>query len=404
MSEIRVIYQMDFIRAWLVLLTLWLSVIICLVSQKILFDKNYIMRFLYVVLFLCINLVNTFLVNNILIFYFLFELSLIPTLILIIGWGYQPERLEAGIYIIIYTISASLPLFIIILFLFKKEGFVFINIGYLNSVIYFPFIEFWWFFIVFAFIVKIPIYLTHLWLPKAHVEAPVSGSIILAGVLLKLGGYGVSRFSFIFPYTSSYLCTLFLSISLWGAFITSIICVRQSDIKSLIAYSSVGHIGLLIGGLFTNFFIGWQGVLVIMISHGIVSAGLFSLVNIIYEKVSSRRIFLIKGVLTITPVFSLLIFLLCILNIGCPPSINLLGEVILYIRVLSWSIMCYIFVFIIVFLRALYSLYLYSSVQHGVKSIFIRNLRLLNDLNKSLIVLQISPAFIFILLSGSIIV
>jgi len=404
MSEIRVIYQMDFIRAWLVLLTLWLSVIICLVSQKILFDKNYIMRFLHVVLFLCINLVNTFLVNNILIFYFLFELSLIPTLILIIGWGYQPERLEAGIYIIIYTISASLPLFIIILFLFKKEGFVFINIGYLNSVIYFPFIEFWWFFIVFAFIVKIPIYLTHLWLPKAHVEAPVSGSIILAGVLLKLGGYGVSRFSFIFPYTSSYLCTLFLSISLWGAFITSIICVRQSDIKSLIAYSSVGHIGLLIGGLFTNFFIGWQGVLVIMISHGIVSAGLFSLVNIIYEKVSSRRIFLIKGVLTITPVFSLLIFLLCILNIGCPPSINLLGEVILYIRVLSWSIMCYIFVFIIVFLRALYSLYLYSSVQHGVKSIFIRNLRLLNDLNKSLIVLQISPAFIFILLSGSIIV
>jgi len=257
-----------------------------------------------------------------LIFYFLFELSLIPTLILIIGWGYQPERLEAGIYIIIYTISASLPLFIIILFLFKKEGFVFINIGYLNSVIYFPFIEFWWFFIVFAFIVKIPIYLTHLWLPKAHVEAPVSGSIILAGVLLKLGGYGVSRFSFIFPYTSSHLCTLFLSISLWGAFITSIICVRQSDIKSLIAYSSVGHIGLLIGGLFTNFFIGWQGVLVIMISHGIVSAGLFSLVNIIYEKVSSRRIFLIKGVLTITPVFSLLIFLLCILNIGCPPSIN----------------------------------------------------------------------------------
>jgi len=322
LSEIRVIYQLDFISVWLILLTVWLSVIMCLVSQKIFHDINYIIRFLYIVLFLCVNLVNTFLVSNILIFYFLFELSLVPTLILIIGWGYQPERLEAGIYIMVYTISASLPLFLIILFLFKKEGCVFISMGYFSGVAYFPFVELWWFFIVFAFIVKIPIYLVHLWLPKAHVEAPVSGSIILAGVLLKLGGYGVSRFSFIFPYTRFYLCTLFLSISLWGAFITSIICVRQSDIKSLIAYSSVGHIGLLISGLFTNFFIGFQGVLVIIISHGVVSAGLFSLVNIIYEKVSRRRMYLIKGVLTITPTFSLLIFLLCILNIGCPPSIN----------------------------------------------------------------------------------
>lgn len=104
--------------------------------------------------------------------------------------------------------------------------------------------------------VKIPIYLTHLWLPKAHVEAPVSGSIILAGVLLKLGGYGVIRFSRLFPFINYTICRRFLVISLCGAFITSIICIRQSDIKSLIAYSSVGHIGLLIGGLYTNFYTG----------------------------------------------------------------------------------------------------------------------------------------------------
>lgn len=258
----------------------------------------------------------------VLIFYFLFELSLIPTLFLIIRWGYQPERLEAGIYIIIYTICASLPFFIIIIWLLNKNGLVFINISYISNMLKLPFMNIWWLFIIFAFIVKTPIYLTHLWLPKAHVEAPVSGSMILAGILLKLGGYGIIRLRSVFNFNNFFICTVFISISLWGAFITSIICVRQRDIKSLIAYSSVGHIGLLVGGLFTNFYIGWQGALVIIISHGVVSAGLFSLVNIVYDKVRSRRIYLVKGVLSISPICSLLIFFLCILNIGCPPSLN----------------------------------------------------------------------------------
>jgi len=213
----------------------------------------------------------------------------------------------------------------------------------------------------------------------------------------------VLRFRVFFPFINFFLCSGFLVISMWGAFITSIICIRQRDVKSLIAYSSVGHIGLLVGGLCTNYNISWQGVLVIIISHGLVSAGLFSLINIIYEKVGSRSIYLVKGVISIVPRFSLLIFLLCVLNIGCPPSINLLGEIILYMGVLSWSIVSYVFVFIVVFLSALYSLYLYSSVQHGVKSVFIGGFSLLRDLNKSTILFHILPSFFLIIVSRSII-
>lgn len=141
-----------------------------------------------------------------------------------------------------------------------------------------------------------------------------------------------------------------------------------------------------------------------MISHGIVSSGLFSLVGILYEKVGRRRIFLIKGVISIIPCFAGFMFLLCVLNIGCPPSINLLGEIILYMGVFSWSMLNYIIGLCIVFLRALYSLYVYSSTHHGAKRFFLRGISLLNNLNKSVILFHVSPAFIFILLSNIIII
>lgn len=181
-------------------------------------------------------------------YYILFEFSLIPTFLLILGWGYQPERINASMYIIIYTVGASLPLLGCFLFCFRVEGhlsylldFSFSYSGFYGGVFFFI--------LVFAFLVKIPVFFVHLWLPKAHVEAPVAGSMILAGVLLKLGGYGllrvVSKVKFLLLINNFF----YYSFILWGGVVTRLICLRQIDLKALVAYSSIGHMGLFVGGV-----------------------------------------------------------------------------------------------------------------------------------------------------------
>lgn len=218
-----------------------------LISRASLYKNNFYYKFFnFVVLIILISLILFFSSSNIFLFYLFFELRLIPVLLLILGWGYQPERLQAGLYLFFYTLLASLPILVSIFILYENfftlrfEILKFINIksGYL------------FIFICSVFFVKIPIFFLHLWLPKAHVEAPVSGSIILAGVILKLGGYGLIRVLPIFTLLIQKISILF-SISLVGGVIVSFICIRQRDIKSLVAYSSVSHIGIVLAGLLT---------------------------------------------------------------------------------------------------------------------------------------------------------
>lgn len=391
------IFMIDSISSSLILLSIWISCLIYISSQLIYIISNNSRFFLFFVLFLLLVLLIAFRIRNFLFFFFIFEISLVPTLALVIGWGYQPERLQAGIYLIIYTIRASLPLLISLIYIYNIRGRLYIYFTFRFVFRSSNFISLWWVISVIAFIVKIPIYLTHLWLPKAHVEAPVAGSIILAAILLKLGRYGLLRLRSIIIWCNNFVVSIFVSVSIWGACITRFICMRQNDIKSLIAYSSVGHIGLVIRGIISNQTWGWYGSIVIIIAHGLVSSGLFSIGNITYENTSSRRLYLTKGLLSVMPVMSIFWFLFRAINIACPPSINLLGEIILLSSILSVSFSIFILIGISSFIAACYSLYLYTCIHHGQYRSSINCTVSLNMRNMTVIALHGIPVFFLVL-------
>jgi len=212
--------------------------------------------------------------------------SLLPIFFLVLGWGYQPERLVSALYILFYTLAASLPLLTLIVLLIKDLGsssYALTAVGGIGGV-------FW----CLAFLVKLPVFLFHLWLPKAHVEAPVSGSIILAGLLLKLGGFGLLLVRG-FIVGDLFLVGIVCGVAIIGGFISTIIIMRLSDVKVIIAYSSVVHIGIVAVVMLGVRRLGLSGGLLIILAHGLTSSGIFRGANIIYERSHSRRLVNNKG-------------------------------------------------------------------------------------------------------------
>nr|APX39781.1 NADH dehydrogenase subunit 4 [Longitarsus exsoletus] len=360
-SEISYFLGCDLISYSLILLSFWICSLMILASSKIFKLKNYYNFLIFIISILMLALFMTFSSLNFFMFYLFFEISLIPTLILIIGWGYQPERLEAGIYLLFYTLLMSLPMMIMIFYLDLVS----------NSLIFFmidlnlPSI-FMYFCMNMVFFVKVPMFFLHLWLPKAHVEAPVSGSMILAGIMLKLGGYGLLRMMFLFKLFMNSVNIFIIMISLLGGVFISLICIRQSDMKSLIAYSSVSHMGLVLAGIMTFNFWGMNGALGMMLAHGLCSSGLFCLANLSYERIFSRSLYLNKGLLNLFPSFSLWWFLFLSSNMAAPPSLNLVSEIMLINSLVSFSNYNMILLSLISFFSAVYSLFLYSYTQHGM--------------------------------------
>nr|YP_003001965.1 NADH dehydrogenase subunit 4 [Lymantria dispar]ACL93265.1 NADH dehydrogenase subunit 4 [Lymantria dispar] len=361
MSNLSYLISCDIMSYGLILLSIWICILMIMASENLFKVNFYVNFFLFNVIFLLIMLFLTFSVTNMFLFYLFFEGSLIPTLILIIGWGYQPERILAGMYLLFYTLFVSLPLLLGIFYIYMENySMIIYFLKFMNLDNYILYLC-----MILAFLVKMPMYFVHLWLPKAHVEAPVSGSMILAGIMLKLGGYGLLRLMIFLQKINFKLNYIFIVISLLGGLYISLKCFCQVDIKSLIAYSSVAHMSMVISGIMIMNYWGFLGSYIMMIGHGLCSSGMFCLANILYERLHSRSLYINKGLMNFMPSMSLWWFLLVSSNMAAPPSLNLMGEISLINSSVSWSWISMIILMLISFFSAGYSLYLYSYIQHG---------------------------------------
>ena len=360
----------DSISTPLIILRCWLAPI-SILARKGHLTKNTISRqriFIIIIIVITGALIVTFRSLELLLFYVAFETTLIPTLILITRWGAQMERFQAGIYFIFYTLFGSLPLLIRLIALYTtksslsipKRELIWVKTTGTRS------LTIWWTLSILAFLIKMPVYGFHLWLPKAHVEAPVAGSMILAAILLKLGGYGLIRLISLFITTSLNFISLPLIVFCsWGALVTSMVCVRQTDLKALIAYSSVGHMSIVAAAIFTSTTWAMKGALMLMIAHGLVSSALFSLAKTVYERRRTRTLAIVRGLKMLLPLTTLWWLLMCAAKLGLPPSPNLIGEILILSSLISWSIWLFPVVGVATVFGAIYSLMIFQLSQQG---------------------------------------
>nr|YP_009568600.1 NADH dehydrogenase subunit 4 [Oceanodroma castro]QBB88610.1 NADH dehydrogenase subunit 4 [Oceanodroma castro] len=391
----------DQISAPLLVLSCWLLPLMIIASQNHLKHEPLMRKRIFIASLIMIQpfIILAFSATELTLFYISFEATLIPTLILITRWGTQPERLSAGIYLLFYTLISSLPLLVTILHLHTQTGTLHLMILGLNP----PTLINSWTNILsgtallMAFMVKAPLYGLHLWLPKAHVEAPIAGSMLLAALLLKLGGYGIMRLTMLLTPLLSHLHYPFLTLALWGALMTSSICLRQTDLKSLIAYSSVSHMGLVIAASLIQTHWAFSGAMILMISHGLTSSMLFCLANTNYERTHSRILLLTRGLQPLLPLMATWWLLANLTNMALPPTTNLMAELTIMIALFNWSTFTIILTGLATLLTASYTLFMLQMTQRGTLPTHITTIQNSNTREHLLMALHTIPMLLLIL-------
>nr|YP_002519868.1 NADH dehydrogenase subunit 4 [Balistes vetula]BAH10196.1 NADH dehydrogenase subunit 4 [Balistes vetula] len=400
-SSLNLYLATDGLSTPLLVLTCWLLPLMILASQNHLTTEPLNRQRMYISLLTSLQffLILAFGATEILMFYVMFEATLIPTLILITRWGNQTERLNAGTYFLFYTLAGSLPLLVALLLLQNTAGTLsLLTLQHTPSMCPNTWAnKFWWIGCMLAFLVKMPLYGAHLWLPKAHVEAPVAGSMVLAAVLLKLGGYGMMRMLTVLDPLTKELSYPFIVLALWGVIMTGSICLRQTDLKSLIAYSSVSHMGLVVGGILIQTPWGFTGALILMIAHGLTSSALFCLANTNYERTHSRTLLLARGLQMALPLMSMWWFTASLANLALPPLPNLMGELMIITSLFSWSWWTLALTGAGTLITAGYSLYMFLMTQRGQLPSHIFSIEPTHSREHLLIALHLLPLLLLIL-------
>ena len=353
----------DGISLFMVILSTFLTPLCILASWENV--KKRIKEYMLAFLFLETVMIGMFSSVDILLFYIFFEAVLIPMYLIIGIWGGE-RRIYASFKFFLYTFLGSVLMLIAIVAIYRITDSM--SIAGLQGNYFSRNIQIYLWFAFFAsFAVKIPMWPFHTWLPDAHVEAPTAGSVILAGVLLKMGGYGFIRFSLgMLPEASEFFSPLIMALSVIAVVYTSLVALAQTDIKKLIAYSSVAHMSLVTIGIFVVNSQGLEGAMVQMISHGVVSGALFLCVGVIYDRMHTRDINFYGGLVNRMPIYATVFMIFMLGSVGLPGTSGFVGEFLVIVGAFQYSSIVVIGAASGVVLSAVYMLYLYKRIIFGV--------------------------------------
>ena len=364
LPEIGIAYHMgvDGISMLFVILSTLLTPICILASWDAI--QNRVKEYMVAFLVLETMMIGMFCALDMILFYMFFEAVLIPMFIIIGVWG-GANRVYAAFKLFLYTLAGSVLMLLAIIAMYYQAGTT--DIPTLMAETFTPEMQFWLWLAFFAsFAVKVPMWPVHTWLPDAHVQAPTAGSVILAGVLLKMGAYGFVRFSIpMLPVASAELAPLIFGLSVVAVIYTSLVALVQQDMKKLIAYSSVAHMGMVTIGIFSVTEEGVTGALFQMLSHGIVSGALFLCVGVVYDRMHTREISRYGGVVHTMPVFAVIFMIFMLASVGLPGTSGFVGEILVLVGIFKVSTWTAALSATGLILGAAYMLVLYRRVVFG---------------------------------------